>query len=219
MILRIKDKDGIKEIKVFSLSLSDNKDIFKYSTLLNNVELQVDLINDDKEKYYELEANIKKFTPFTSVKIEIKPKHLYSFILILKGRLCDVFGMLINLQIKDGFEPENYYLKQDLNLIKYLLNRKEIGDFSLSESLILRFLSEQNAELSYPTIYDILKRDFKKSELKRLLPELFKKVYGFGIEEVKLSDLNLDKMNLDYIHTSVIRELEHLEELIENEAR
>jgi len=219
MRIKIYSKDGTKLINVFTWNVLEIIHSIEHDFELKHIDkiqLDIDIVFKNNIKIRELESNIEsvKYTTSASMKI-LDIKSMYA-IFSIKGKLSDVFGVTESLGIPTKFTLLSSYMSNDVEIIKFLIgNDDRRGNrVDIMHSLIIRYLSEKNSNMDYNTVWDILRKDIKKTELRNLLPTLFTEIYGHTIDKSIYTSSN-NKLNLNSIDDEVIKDIDiNLREII-----
>ncbi len=209
MKLTVYSKDKVRDIDIFTYNVIDiinsleNDFEIKH---IDKVKLIVTLVSKGDKSIRKLEREMDKITSCSSAKMDIKKTSKFFFDFILEGKLGDVFGAIFALDISHLFTRLDTYMRNDIKLIKILAYNGNLR-FDHNLSLIIRFLSEKNSNMNYNSVYDILRRDIKKTELRKFLPDLFKEIYGFPMEKAVFTSTQ-DKLNLNSLDDNIIAEID-----------
>jgi hypothetical protein len=196
------------------------------STSFNNDELITYLLdnrieNIDKVKIGDYFVKNKSFSriqkklhiikPYLDdVDVEIKELGLL-YKLFVTGTLINANSIYGELIRNIGVTNRDFAMVADSSLIRRALRGRD-PRYDYSDSVILRFLSEQNGNISYSNVYRILRVDLnstskRREELKSLLEKLFSNIYGDSLDKkikakelkrerhLNLSGIDLDKLN------------------------
>ena len=209
MKVKVHTSNDIKEIDIFSYAVGDILDIIEKDVELKyirKVELILTLVPNDLSKLEELKRMVARIQKGSSVFVEFGHLKDYMFSIKFEGMIVDVISMISLLCIYNDFERVDTYIKTDCDMIKNLL--KESNErFDMNFSLVLRYISERNGNENINTVFEMLKHDFKKKELKEILSIVFKKIYGVSKEEAKYQTSN-DKLDLGSIDDKKLKEME-----------
>jgi len=169
---------------------------------INKVKLTITLVKGRSSKIKQLESNIDRMESCTSSKMCIKDiKQLY-FDVEIEGKLGDVFGTITALNIQNEFTRIDIYTKNDLGLIRELTSNGQFR-IDINRSLILRYMSEKNSNMNINTVFDILRKDIKRVELRKMLPDIFEEIYGYPPEKAIFTSTK-DKLNLNSIDDKLV---------------
>ena len=209
MKLKVSSKDNIKQLDIYTYDVGNVINLLENDIELcdiHKVELTITYIYNTKNNINKLKNDIERFDSCVSANIKLGTVNKYTFDIIFNGKLGDVFGALRVLGLNEKFTRIDAYIKNDINLIKELLGGRQ-HRVDTNRSLIIKLLSECNGNLGYNTVFDILRRDFGKVELRKVLPEFFKESYGFAIENAKYQGSH-NKLDLNVISDKVISDID-----------
>ena len=205
MKLKIYSNNEIKDIDIFNYDIIDILDTLETDLEIkhiNKVKLTITLVKGRSSKIKQLESNIDRMESCTSSKMCIKDiKQLY-FDVEIEGKLGDVFGTITALNIQNEFTRIDIYTKNDLGLIRELTSNGQFR-IDINRSLILRYMSEKNSNMNINTVFDILRKDIKRVELRKMLPDIFEEIYGYPPEKAIFTSTK-DKLNLNSIDDKLV---------------
>ena len=209
MKLEIFSKDKPKVIHLFSNDIIDILDTLENDyeiKYIDKIILTNTLVIWDSKDVIKLKRNIERLENFTSSKIRVENLSKYFFDLILEGKIGDVFGAIDSLNIQNKFSRIDGYIKNDIRLI-HDISSNNTSRCDINKSMIIRYLSDNNFDMNYSNVFDTLRRDIKKTELRKFLPKLFKEIYGYPPEDAIYTS-SKDKLNLNSIDDNLIKTLD-----------
>ena len=166
-----------------------------------------------KDELDRLRKNIVDISNCTETSISIEDVTEFSYKLVIEGKLLDVFSMFYNLGMHT-VSKVSVYIANDYNLLDTLINKVKMkGDYN--KSLIIRFLSEKNGNSSHEYIYRILHDEISKVDIKKMLPNMFTKIYGIKYTDYK-PDISVDKLSLNNINNDNLKSIDaELKEILQ----
>jgi len=208
------------KLKIFTKGKVGNLDIFTYllrditTEIQKTLELKdiittrliIPLVMTENSDLKRLTNEIEDYSLLSDIKMKIENITKMGFELILDGKLGDILGAILTLDINKRFKRLDIYIREDINMIKDLLG-KHSNRFDTGRSLIIKYLSINNGNLSFNDVYRVLQREYKKTELRKFLPDIFKEVYGFSMEEAKYS-ATVNKLDLESIDDTELKSME-----------
>jgi hypothetical protein len=190
-----------KNLRTIISSVSEEIDL----KTIDKVKVEMRFSFNDLSRVEELKSNIETYNIVSNSKCSIKEINDYIFSIVIVGKLTDSISILQSLNLMN-FKSVDTLMKNDINFIKNLMNKRH-DRYDYNYSLIIKYLSDNNCNLPYSRIYDMLTNYNNKAFINKVLLPLFKELYNCEINEARIKD-STDKLSLQSINENTLKEIE-----------
>jgi len=160
---------------------------------------EVDLVSGLQDK-------LSKIGNMITSKVKIIDHSEWIFKIELTGKLIDNIFVLVYL-VPHIKAPLSRFLRKDLSLINYVVNNGRIRD-GQNFSLIFRFISNKNSNVSLSNIEDLISRYRDNKDLSEYIINIFKEIYEVSPFKLNTSEvITSDKLDITSVNEETINRL------------
>lgn len=199
MIIKATHNGEVKELEVNYNIASDVLDLYvdKEIDIDWNVELSEVYISNDDTIPHNLNDIVRLLNDISTTIVSITKDSMYKFKVLVSGKPGEVIGIFNILDINHIYYRLSTAMSTDLIMIDNVISDTH-NSFDYNHSLVIKYLSDRNGNVSYRIVYETLLSHGHTDEISALLVSIFKKMYGMDIKDAKLP-VNGDKMSLNNI--------------------